>query len=198
MAPTPDGVPIFDTTLRDGEQAPGRCMTHAERVGRSARDLCEDVDFTLEDASCTELEVVAQVAEAIEASASTVNIPDTIGCTVPEKFTELFRYVRKNVHGVEGIRFSVRCRNDFGMAVANSLTAVLAGVRQVDCAIGGSGKRCSRCPLDEVVPTLKTREAFFTSVPGSIRRACTQSPALPMQNKAVVGEDALFLEADIH
>src|SRR5215472_16031335 len=123
----------------------------AEGVAR-ARELCEDVEFSPEDASRTEIEFLAQVVEvAIAAGASTVNIPDTVGYTVPDEFAELFRYLRKNVRGIDGIRLSVHCHDDLGMAVANSLTAVVAGARQVECTINGIGERADNCSLEEVV-----------------------------------------------
>ncbi len=98
-----------------------------------AREFCEDVEFSPEDASRTELDFLTQVVEAvIEAGATTVNIPDTVGYTVPDEFAELFRYLRKNVRGIDKIRLSVHCHDDLGMAVANSLTAVVAGARQIE------------------------------------------------------------------
>src|SRR5258705_3209754 len=101
-----------------------------------ARELCEDVEFSPEDASRTELEFLAQVIEvAIVAGATTVNIPDTVGYTVPDEFAELFRYLRKNVRGIEGVRLSVHCHDDLGMAVANSLTAAGAGAPQIACTL---------------------------------------------------------------
>ena len=127
-----------------------------------ARELCEDVEFSPEDASRTELDFLTQVVEAvIEAGATTVNIPDTVGYTVPDEFAELFRYLRKNVRGIDKIRLSVHCHDDLGMAVANSLTAVVAGARQIECTINGIGERAGNCSLEEVVMALKTRDAFF-------------------------------------
>src|SRR5256885_4209936 len=101
-----------------------------------ARELCADVEFSPEDASRTELEFLAQVIEvAITAGATTVNIPDTVGYTVPDEFAELFRYLRKNVRGIEGVRLSVHCHDDLGMAVANSTTAGVAGPRRIECTV---------------------------------------------------------------
>src|SRR6478735_573223 len=132
-----------------------------------ARDLAEDVEFSPEDASRTELDFLTQVVEAvIDAGATTVNIPDTVGYTVPDEFAELFRYLRKNVRGIDGIRLSVHCHDDLGMAVANSLTAVVAGARQIECTINGIGERAGNCSLEEVVMALKTREAFFNVTTG--------------------------------
>ena len=174
---------------------------------RIARELCEDVEFSPEDASRTELEFLAQVIEAvIEAGASTVNIPDTVGYTVPDEFAELFRYLRKNVRGIERVRLSVHCHDDLGMAVANSLTAVVAGVRQIECTINGIGERAGNCSLEEIVMALKTRETFFnvrTGIqttrlyPTSRLVASITGQPIP-RNKAVVGENAFAHESGIH
>ncbi|HTL91256.1 MAG TPA: 2-isopropylmalate synthase [Steroidobacteraceae bacterium] len=178
----------------------------AAGVGR-ARELCEDVEFSPEDASRTELEFLAQVVEvAIAAGATTVNIPDTVGYTVPDEFAELFRYLRKNVCGIEGVRLSVHCHDDLGMAVANSLTAVVAGARQIECTMNGIGERAGNCSLEEVVMALKTRAAFFnvaTAVNTSrlypTSRLVSSITGMPIpRNKAVVGENAFAHESGIH
>jgi 2-isopropylmalate synthase len=178
----------------------------AAGVGR-ARELCEDVEFSPEDASRTELEFLAQVVEvAIAAGATTVNIPDTVGYTVPDEFAELFRYLRKNVRGIEGVRLSVHCHDDLGMAVANSLTAVVAGARQIECTINGIGERAGNCSLEEVVMALKTRAAFFnvatevnTSRLYPTSRLVSSITGMPIpRNKAVVGENAFAHESGIH
>src|SRR6201985_2050390 len=172
-----------------------------------AREFCEDVEFSPEDASRTELEFLAQVVEAaIEAGAGTVNIPDTVGYTVPDEFAELFRYLRKNVRGIDKIRLSVHCHDDLGMAVANSLTAVVAGARQVECTINGIGERAGNASLEEVVMALKTREAFFdvrtnlqtTRLYPTSRLVSSIAGMLIPRNKAVVGENAFAHEAGIH
>jgi len=174
---------------------------------RWARDLCEDVEFSPEDASRTELPFLAQVVEAaIEAGATTVNIPDTVGYTVPDEFAELFRYLRQNVRGIERIKLSVHCHDDLGMAVANSLTAVVAGARQVECTINGIGERAGNCSLEEVVMALKTREAFFnlrthvdTTRLYPTSRLVSSITGMPIpRNKAVVGENAFAHESGIH
>ncbi len=174
---------------------------------RIAREFCEDVEFSPEDASRTELEFLAQVVEAvIAAGATTINIPDTVGYTVPDEFAELFRYLRKNVRGIDGVTLSVHCHNDLGMAVANSLTAVVAGVRQIECTINGIGERAGNCSLEEVVMALKTRETFFNArtridtsrlYPTSRLVASITGMSIP-RNKAVVGENAFAHEAGIH
>ena len=174
---------------------------------RIARTLCEDVEFSPEDASRTELEFLAQVVEAaIDAGASTVNVPDTVGYTIPEEFSELFRYLRKNVRGIDNIRLSVHCHNDLGMAVANTLAAVLNGARQIECTINGIGERAGNCSLEEVVMALKTRSAFFnvTTAIDTTRLYPTASlvssiTGMPIpRNKAIVGANAFAHEAGIH
>jgi 2-isopropylmalate synthase len=172
-----------------------------------ARELAADVEFSPEDASRTELEFLAQVVEvAIAAGATTVNIPDTVGYTVPDEFAELFRYLRKNVRGIDNVRLSVHCHDDLGMAVANSLTAVVAGARQIECTINGIGERAGNCSLEEVVMALKTRAAFFNVSTGvntarlyPTSRLISSITGMPIpRNKAVVGENAFAHEAGIH
>jgi 2-isopropylmalate synthase len=174
---------------------------------RIAREFAEDIEFSPEDASRTELEFLAQVVEAvIEAGATTVNIPDTVGYTVPDEFAELFRYLRKNVRGIDKVVLSVHCHDDLGMAVANSLTAVVAGARQIECTINGIGERAGNCSLEEVVMALKTRQTFFnlhTNVQTSrlypTSRLVSNITGMPIpRNKAVVGENAFAHESGIH
>jgi len=174
---------------------------------KTAREFCDDVEFSPEDASRTELDFLTQVVEAvIEAGATTVNIPDTVGYTVPDEFAELFRYLRKNVRGIERARLSVHCHDDLGMAVANSLTAVVAGARQIECTINGIGERAGNCSLEEVVMALRTRDAFF-NVRTNIQttrlyptsRLISNITGMPVpRNKAVVGENAFAHESGIH
>jgi 2-isopropylmalate synthase len=180
--------------------------TAAAGVAR-ARELCADVEFSPEDASRTELDFLAQVVEAaIAAGATTVNIPDTVGYTVPDEFAELFRYLRKYVRGIDAVRLSVHCHDDLGMAVANSLTAVVAGARQIECTVNGIGERAGNCSLEEVVMALKTRAAFFNVATGintsrlyPTSRLVSSITGMPIpRNKAVVGENAFAHEAGIH
>src|SRR5687768_15486132 len=172
-----------------------------------ARSLCADVEFSPEDASRTELEFLAEVIEAaIDAGATTINIPDTVGYTVPDEFGEVFRYLRKNVRGIDKVRLSAHCHDDLGMAVANSLTAVVAGARQIECTINGIGERAGNCSLEEVVMAMKVREAFF-NVRTNIRterlyptsRLVSNITGMPIpRNKAVIGENAFAHESGIH
>jgi 2-isopropylmalate synthase len=174
---------------------------------RWAREHCSDVEFSPEDASRTELDFLAEVVEAvIEAGATTINIPDTVGYTVPDEFAEVFRYLRKNVRGIDKVRLSVHCHDDLGLAVANSLSAVANGARQVECTINGIGERAGNCALEEVVMALKTRESHFkcrTNIittrlyPTSRIVSSITGVAVP-RNKAIVGENAFAHESGIH
>jgi 2-isopropylmalate synthase len=186
---------------------PAQVITTAVEAVATARDLCSDVEFSAEDASRTELEFLAEVLErVIEAGATTINIPDTMGYTVPDEFSELFRYLRKNVRGIERATLSVHCHDDLGMAVANSLTAVVAGARQVECTINGLGERAGNCSLEEIVMALRTRAAFFnlttdihaTRLYPVSRLVSNITGVLMPRNKAVVGENAVDLRVDRH
>jgi 2-isopropylmalate synthase len=172
-----------------------------------ARELCDDVEFSPEDASRTELSYLAEVVSAaIEAGASTVNIPDTVGYTVPAEFDELFHYLKDHVAGIDDITLSVHCHNDLGMAVANSLAAVRAGARQIECTINGIGERAGNCSLEEVVMAVKTRAEFFgldtgidtTRLYPTSRLVSSITGMHPPRNKAIVGENAFAHEAGIH
>ncbi|MDH4253861.1 MAG: 2-isopropylmalate synthase [Gammaproteobacteria bacterium] len=174
---------------------------------RLARELCDDVEFSPEDASRTELSYLAEVvAAAIEAGATTVNIPDTVGYTVPTEFDRLFRYLKDNVPRIDDITLSVHCHNDLGMAVANSLAAVAAGARQVECTINGIGERAGNCSLEEVVMAIKTRAEHFGVDTGiettrlyPTARLVSSITGMPIpRNKAIVGENAFAHEAGIH
>ena len=174
---------------------------------KMARELVDDVEFSPEDASRTELGYLAEVVTAaIEAGATTVNIPDTVGYTVPAEFDRLFRYLRDNVPNIDDITLSVHCHNDLGMAVANSLAAVGAGARQIECTINGIGERAGNCSLEEAVMALKTREEFFglqtgidtTRLYPTSRLVSSITGMHPPRNKAIVGENAFAHEAGIH
>ena len=172
-----------------------------------ARSFTDDVEFSPEDASRTELAYLAEVVSAaIEAGATTVNIPDTVGYTVPGEFDELFRYLKTHVKGIDDITLSVHCHNDLGMAVANSLAAVRAGARQIECTINGIGERAGNCSLEEVVMALHTREEYFqlqtdietTRLYPTSRLVLSITGMHVPRNKAIVGENAFAHEAGIH
>ena len=187
--------------------AKGEIIHTAIEGVRYARSLCEDIEFSPEDASRTELEFLAEVVEAvIAAGATTINVPDTVGYTVPEEFHEVFSYLKKNVKGADQVVFSVHCHNDLGMAVANSMAAVRAGARQVEYTINGIGERAGNCSLEEVVMAMKTRESLFNLHTGidtkklfPTSRLLSSITGLTIpRNKAVVGENAFAHESGIH
>jgi len=172
-----------------------------------ARELSDDVEFSPEDASRTDLGYLAEVvAAAIEAGAKTVNIPDTVGYTVPSEFDHLFRYLHEHVPGIANITLSVHCHDDLGMAVANSLAAVQAGARQIECTMNGIGERAGNCSLEEVVMAIKTRNEFFgvdtgidtTRLYPTARLVAGITGMQIPRNKAIVGANAFAHEAGIH
>ena len=174
---------------------------------KHARSLCADVEFSAEDASRTEPAYLADVVAAvIEAGASTINVPDTLGYTVPDEYFSLFRYLKDHVRGIDAVTLSVHCHDDLGMAVANSLAAVSAGARQIECTINGIGERAGNCSLEEVVMALRTRAGHFgieTAIdtrrlyPTSRLVSSITGMHVP-RNKAVVGENAFAHESGIH
>jgi 2-isopropylmalate synthase len=171
-----------------------------------ARSLCEDIEFSPEDASRTELDFLGEVVEAvIEAGATTINVPDTVGYTTPEEYFEIFSFLSK-VRGADKVVFSAHCHNDLGMAVANSLAAIRGGARQVECTINGIGERAGNASLEEITMALKVREGIYGLHTGiDTRRLFPTSRLLSSitgnmipRNKAVVGENAFAHESGIH
>lgn len=174
---------------------------------RLAKSLVDDVEFSPMDATRTDPAYLAEVVEAvIEAGAGTVNIPDTVGYTIPAEFEKLIKYLVDNVPNIDKTIISVHCHNDLGLAVANSLSAVLAGAGQVECTINGIGERAGNCSLEEVVMALRTRKDFF-GADTNIRseeitrtsRLVTKITGISVQpNKAIVGANAFAHESGIH
>lgn len=173
-----------------------------------ARTLCDDVEFSPEDASRTEPDFLAQVVEAaIDAGAGTVNIPDTVGYAVPSEFGALIADLFTTVPNIDNAVISVHCHNDLGMAVANSLAAVQNGARSVECTINGLGERAGNAALEEIVMALRTRpDQFGKSWTGikteniyRISRLVSRLTGMQVQrNKAVVGANAFAHEAGVH
>jgi 2-isopropylmalate synthase len=172
-----------------------------------ARDYCDDVEFSPEDASRTEPDFLTEVVEAaIEAGATTVNIPDTVGYSVPSHFTGLIEHLKSNVSNIDQAVISVHCHNDLGLAVANSLAALEAGARQVECTINGIGERAGNASLEELVMAMRTRADHFdlhtainTQELYPTSRLVSNITGLQVQrNKAIVGENAFAHEAGIH
>ena len=174
---------------------------------KRARERFDDVEFSAEDAARTELDFLAEIVErAIEAGATTINVPDTVGYALPSTYAQTLRYLKQHVRGIDGIVLSVHCHDDLGLAVANSLTGVLEGARQVECTINGIGERAGNASLEEVVMALKTRRDVFGVGCGvkterlyPTSRLVSQVSGLHVQrNKAIVGQNAFAHEAGIH
>lgn len=184
-----------------------QCIDQAAESVRLARKFCEDVEFSPEDATRTDPEFLFQVLEAvIQAGATTLNIPDTVGYTVPSEFGELIRSIRERVRGVEKTTISTHCHNDLGLAVANSLAAIANGARQVECTINGIGERAGNASLEEIVMALRVRAdrypyetAIATEELYPTSQMLEDITGIPVQpNKAVIGRNAFAHEAGIH
>ncbi len=172
-----------------------------------ARNLSPDVEWSCEDGSRTEHDFLCRTIEtAIKAGAGTINIPDTVGYAIPEEFAALIRMVFNRVPNIDKAIVSVHCHNDLGLAVANSLAAVGAGARQVECTINGLGERAGNAAMEEVIMALKTRQdlmPFATGVKSEyITRASRLVSAITgfvvQPNKAIVGANAFAHESGIH
>ena len=186
---------------------PGKVLEAAVKAVKRARGYTRNVEFSCEDAVRTRIEFLAEVVAAvIDAGATTVNIPDTVGYTIPAEYFNIISYLKQNVKNIDQAVISVHCHNDLGLAVANSIAAVQAGARQVECTINGIGERAGNCSLEEFVMILKTRGdilPFRTNVvteqitPAS-RLLSTITGTLVQSNKAVVGANAFAHESGIH
>jgi 2-isopropylmalate synthase len=175
-------------------------------VARAAK-LCPDVEFSPQDATRSDPEYIYRMLEeVIEAGATTVNIPDTVGYAIPEEFAQFIRSIQERVPNIHRARISVHCHNDLGLAVANSLAAVKAGARQVEVCVNGIGERGGNASLEEVVMALKTRRDFFGVDTGldttqiyRVSRLVSQLTGVPVQpNKAIVGANAFRHQSGIH
>lgn len=172
-----------------------------------ARNLCEDVQWSAMDAIRTERDYLCRVVEtAIKAGATTINIPDTVGYTLPQESAEIIAMLLEKVPGADQVIFATHCHNDLGMATANSLAAVSAGARQIECTINGLGERAGNTALEEVVMAIKVRRDLMpyttqidTTKIMNLSRRVSQVSGFPVQfNKAVVGKNAFLHESGIH
>jgi len=172
-----------------------------------ARNLCDNVQWSPMDATRTELDYLYRVVEiAIKAGATTINIPDTVGYTAPRESADLIAKLLENVPGADEIIFATHCHNDLGMATANSLAAVEAGARQVECTINGLGERAGNTALEEVVMALKVRNDIMPyetridsrKIMNISRRVAAVSGFAVQFNKAIVGKNAFAHESGIH
>ncbi len=171
---------------------------------RYAKRLCEDVEFSAEDATRSDPNFLAQVFEAaIQAGATVINVPDSVGYATPEEYGKLFRFLRETVKGAQSVPFSCHCHNDLGMAVANSLAAIQAGVDEVQCTINGIGERAGNASLEEIVMNLRVRSDCYgadttvdtAQIYKTSRLLSTITGVRVQPNKAIVGENAFTLEA---
>src|SRR5206468_1451158 len=172
-----------------------------------ARSYTDDVEWSSEDGTRTELDFLCRCVEAaIKAGATTINIPDTVGYTVPEEYYNLFKTVRERVPNSDKAIFSVHCHDDLGMSVANSLAGVRAGARQIECTINGIGERAGNTALEEVVMAMRVRNdvlPFWTKVDATmltrVSKLVAAATSFPVQyNKAIVGRNAFAHESGIH
>jgi len=184
-----------------------QCLQQARESIRLAKSFCDDVEFSPEDATRTDREFLCEVVQAvIDAGATTVNIPDTVGYTMPTEFAEIIQMLRERVRGIERATISVHCHNDLGLAVANTLAALGAGATQVECTINGIGERAGNASLEEIVMAMRVRPdryAYDTAVvseqlfPAS--QILSEITGVPVQpNKAIIGRNAFAHEAGIH
>jgi 2-isopropylmalate synthase len=176
---------------------------------RLARSLCDDVEFSPEDATRSDRSfLVEMVRIAIEAGATTINMPDTVGYSTPEEYARMFTEVRERIPAIDeqGIILSAHCHDDLGLAVANSLAAISAGVRQVECTINGIGERAGNAALEEIAAALYVRGDHFSVTSGiNLNQLYPASQILgqiitfrPSPNKAIVGDNAFAHESGIH
>ncbi|MFI8611020.1 2-isopropylmalate synthase [Pseudomonas sp. AOB-7] len=186
---------------------PDDVVAQAVRAVKKARNLCSDVEFSCEDAGRSEIDFLCRIIEAaIDAGARTINIPDTVGYAIPHQYADTIRQLLERVPNADKAIFSVHCHNDLGLAVANSLAAVVAGARQVECTINGLGERAGNAALEEIVMAIKTRQDLLgvhTNIDTphilSTSRMVSGITGFPVQpNKAIVGANAFAHESGIH
>lgn len=183
-------------------------LKNAGEMVAYAKTLCDDIEFSAEDAFRSDREFLYKVLEsAIEAGATTINTPDTVGYAIPSEFGEFVRGIQQNVKGIDKVVHSVHCHNDLGLAVANSLEAIKNGATQVECTINGIGERAGNAALEEVVMAISTRPDYYSGLTHGIdttqiyksSKLLTQLTGVKVQpHKAIVGENAFAHEAGIH
>jgi len=189
------------------QMTPDSVVEQAVRAVKRARRFTDDVEFSCEDAGRSEIDFLCQIIEAtINAGATTINIPDTVGYAIPSQFGETIKTLIERIPNSDKAIFSVHCHNDLGLAVANSLAAVTSGARQVECTINGLGERAGNASLEEIVMAVRTRSDIFPLQTGinttqivPCSRLVSTVTGFPVQpNKAIVGANAFAHEAGIH
>jgi 2-isopropylmalate synthase len=187
---------------------PEQVLKMAVEAVKMARQFTEDVEFSPEDACRSEMQFLCEILTAvIEAGATTLNIPDTVGYVLPCEYGQIITNIKQNVKGIEGVIISTHCHDDLGMATANTLAGVKSGARQVECTINGIGERAGNAALEEIVMAIHTRQDFFENLSTSIdTRQIYRTSQLVSQltgfviqpNKAIVGRNAFAHESGIH
>ncbi len=186
---------------------PDEVFEAAVRAVKRARNYTDNVEFSCEDSSRSEFDFLSRIVEAvIAAGATTINLPDTVGYAVPEQYGDFIRRILSNVPNSDKAVFSVHCHNDLGLAVGNSLAAVMNGARQVECTINGLGERAGNASLEEIVMAVRTRKDYFpcetrieTTEIMNCSRLVSTITGFPVQpNKAIVGANAFAHESGIH
>ena len=189
------------------KMTPEQVIKNAVNAVNIAKNNAEDVEFSPEDAGRSDFNFLCEIIEqVINAGATTINIPDTVGYNMPHQFGELIEKIISNVPNASNAIFSVHCHNDLGLAVSNSLSSVLHGARQVECTINGLGERAGNAALEEIVMTVKTRRDIFscdtrinTKKIMNCSRLVSSITGFPVQpNKAIVGKNAFAHESGIH
>jgi len=182
-------------------------LRQAAQMVAYARSLCTDVEFSPEDATRSDVNFLCEVLQAaVEAGATTLNIPDTVGYTTPAEFAELIRTIRQRLRHAGHVTISVHCHNDLGLAVANSLAGIEAGARQVECTVNGIGERAGNAALEEIAMVLHVRKDRYPVETGIRHEEIHSSSRLlskilgfdTQPNKAIVGRNAFAHEAGIH
>jgi 2-isopropylmalate synthase len=184
-----------------------QCLAQAANAVRHAKSFCQDVEFSPEDATRTDRDFLIEVLNAVvEAGATTLNIPDTVGYAMPDEFGDLIRTIRERVRGIDKVTISAHCHNDLGLAVANALAALQAGARQVECTINGIGERAGNASLEEIVMAMRVRAdrcEFDTGIVSEHLYPASQllseiTKVAVQPNKAITGRNAFAHEAGIH
>jgi len=182
-------------------------LTQIAKMVRFGSAHCENVEFSAEDASRSDIDFLCQVARAAaEAGAKVINLPDTVGYSTPEEYGEIFRRVRAHLSAYPHVELSAHCHNDLGLAVANSLAAIQNGARQIECTINGIGERAGNASLEEIAVALQVRQSRYNATTGIVMekiyptsRMLTSITGVSVPpNKAVVGANAFAHEAGIH
>jgi 2-isopropylmalate synthase len=188
-------------------KSPSEVLAMAVKAVKFARTFTDDVEWSAEDAGRSEVEFLVEiVAAVVEAGATTINIPDTVGYQAPAEYGRIFATLRERVPGIDRVVLSTHCHNDLGLAVANSLAALQNGARQVECTLNGIGERAGNCSLEEIVMALNVRHDHFGLVTGirtqeiyrASRLVTTLTGMVVQPNKAIVGRNAFAHEAGIH